>query len=32
MSERELVKVTEGDFAGWVIAPEGDTYNGLVGP
>jgi len=25
-------KITEGDFAGWVVAPESDTFNGLVGP
>jgi len=25
-------KVTEGDFAGWIMAPESDSFNGLVGP
>ena len=25
-------KITEGEFAGWLRAPESDTFNGLVGP
>ncbi|ESQ81623.1 hypothetical protein AEAC466_20830 [Asticcacaulis sp. AC466] len=32
MSERKLETVTEGDFAGWVMEPNREGFNGLIGP
>lgn len=30
--ERKLETVTEGEFAGWLLSPFNENFNGLVGP